>query len=164
LLFISEAGGVDAAKQDRAKQARSLTAAVRRMPWSLLRAKWLDVPIAADVGQACPTWATFAEGFERCLRDVSLHVGQRVTDREGLEGVVTEVVVENLHLLASQLGQREKLDRLLVAADLLIARRAAGRPAYSGQQLECEYGRQERHDSHPADLRQEAKTCSPEGE
>jgi hypothetical protein len=61
-----------------------------------------------------------------------LHVGPRVADREGLEGIVTEVVVENLHLIVSPLAEREKLDRLLVAADLLIARRAAARPAGSG--------------------------------
>ena len=60
-----------------------------------------------------------------CLRDVSLHVGQRVTDREGLAEVVTQVVVENLHLLVSQLGEREKIGRVLLAADLLIERRAA---------------------------------------
>jgi hypothetical protein len=42
---------------------------------------------------------------------------------------VTEVVVQNIHLLVSQLPEKEKLDRLLVAADLLIARRAAARPA-----------------------------------
>jgi hypothetical protein len=141
-----------------------LTAAARRLPWSLLRAQWLDVPVVADVGQAFPTWGVFSEAFERCLRAVSLHVGPRIADREGLEGVVTEVVVENLHLLVSQLAEREKLDRLLVAADLLIARRAAARPVCSGQQLECHHGRQERHDSRPADLRQEAETRSPEGE
>ena len=105
-----------------------MTASVRRLPWSLLRARWLDVPIGADVGQARPTWGAFSEGFERCLRAVSLHVGPRVADREGLEEVVTDVVVENIHLLVSQLAEREKVDRLLVAADLLIARRAAPTP------------------------------------
>jgi hypothetical protein len=54
-----------------------------------------------------------------------VHVSQWVDDRTSLESVVTEVVVDNLHLLVSQLGDREKLDRLFVAADLLIARRAA---------------------------------------
>jgi len=93
-----------------------------------------------------------------------LHVGQRVFDREGLEAIGTEVVLENLHLLVSQLGKREKLDRLLRAADLLIARRAATRPASSGQQLECHHGRQERRDSRPAYLPQEAETCSADGE
>ena len=141
-----------------------MTAAVRQLPWSLLRTKWLDVPVAAGVGQQNPTWGMFSESFERCLRDVSLHVGPRVADREGLEGVVTEVVVENLHLLVSQLGEREKIDHLLLAADLLIARRAAARPASSAQQLECHHGRQERHDSRPADLPQEAETCPPAGE
>jgi len=125
-LSISEGGGVDAAKRRKAaKPVRSLTAAARRVPWSLLQTKWLDLPIVADVGQTCSTWATFAEGFERCLRVVSSHVGQRVTDREGLAEVVTQVVVENLHLLVSQLGEREKIGRVLLAADLLIERRAA---------------------------------------
>jgi len=156
-VILSEAG------VDAAKPVRSLTADARRLPWSLLQAQWLDVPVAG-VGQVRPTWADFVEGLERCLRDVSLHVGQRVTDREGLERVVTDVVVENLHLLVSKLGEREKRDRLLVAADLLIARRAVARPGYSDQQLECHCGHQERHDSRPAGLRQQAKSGSPEGE
>ena len=112
----------------------------------------------------CPTWATFAERFERSLQVVSLHVGQRMTDREGLAGVVTRVVVENLHLLVSQLGEREKRDRLLEAADLLIARRAANRPARSAQQLTCHRGQEERHDSPTADLRQESEAGSEAGE
>ena len=164
MLFISEADGVDAARHDGANQARSLTAAVPRPPWSLLRAKWLDVPIAVDVGHGCPTWGAFSEGFERCLRDVSLHVGQRVTDRDGLEGVVTEVVVENLHLIVSQLGEREKRDQLLAAADLLIARRAAARPASFDQQLECRCDHQERNDPLPAGLRKEPEAGCAEGE
>jgi hypothetical protein len=119
-VCIPEAVGVDAAKQ-----VGSLSAAVRRLPWSLLKTQWLEVPIGADAGRASPTWGAFSEGFERCLRGVSLHVSRRVGDRTCLESVVTEVVVDNLHLIVSQLGEREKLDRLLVAADLLIARRAA---------------------------------------
>jgi hypothetical protein len=102
-----------------------LNAAARRLPWSLLRAQWLDVPIAALDAHARPTWGAFSEVFLRCLQEVSSHVSQRVTDREVLEGVVTEVVVENLDLLVSRLGEREKCDRLLVVADLLIARRVA---------------------------------------
>jgi hypothetical protein len=101
-----------------------LNAADRRLPWSLLRARWLDLPIAA-LDEHAPTWGVFSEDFDRCLRDVSLHVSQRVSDREGLAGVVTKVVVENLDLLVSLLGESEKRDRLLEAADLVIARRAA---------------------------------------
>ena len=99
-----------------------MSAAVRRVPWSLLKTQWLDVPIGADAGRACPTWRDFSEGFERCLRGVSLHVSRRVDDRTCLESVVTEVVVDNLHLIVSQLGEREKLDRLLAAADLVLVR------------------------------------------
>jgi hypothetical protein len=123
---VSEAGGFDTAKQDGAKQVRSLTAAVRRLPWSLLQAQWLDLPIGAEGGYTPPTWGAFSEGFERCLRGLSLHVCGRVNNRECLEDVVTEVVVENLHLLVSQLGEGEKLDRLLVAADLLMTSPARG--------------------------------------
>jgi hypothetical protein len=43
-----------------------------------------------------------------------------------LEEVVTKVVVENLPLLVSPLGEREKIDRLLVAADLVIAQKSCG--------------------------------------
>ena len=106
----------------------------------------------------------FSEGFERCLRAISLHVGQRVTDREGLERVVTAVVVENLHLLVSQLAEREKHDRLLVAADRLIARRAAARTGCSAQQLEFQRDQEERYDSRAAGLRQQAEIRSPEEE
>ena len=102
-----------------------MTAAVRRLPWSLLQTQWLDVPISAEVEGAIPTWGVFSESFERCLRNVSLHVSQCVEDRTCLESVVTEVVVGNLLVLVSQLGEQEKLDRLFVAADHLIARRAA---------------------------------------
>ena len=106
-----------------------MSAAVRRLPWSLLQTQWLDVPIGADVGRASLTWGAFSEGFERCLRGVSLHVSQRVDDRRCLESVVTEVVVDNLHLLVSQLAEQEKLDRLRAAANLLLARRAAPGPS-----------------------------------
>jgi hypothetical protein len=118
-----EAVGVDAARQ-----VGSLSAAVRRLPWSLLQAQWLDVPIGADVGRASLTWGAFSEGFERCLRGVSLHVSQRIDNRTCLASVVTEVVVGNLHVLVSQLGEREKLDSLRLAANLLLARRAAPGP------------------------------------
>jgi hypothetical protein len=120
-----------------------LIAAVRRLPWSLLRAQWLDIPIVVPDEHARLTWGAFAEGFERCLRDVSLHVSQRVADRKGLEGIVTEVIVDHLDLLASLLGESEKRDRLLVAADLLIAQVAATR---SARQLECHHAPQERHE------------------
>jgi hypothetical protein len=118
----------EAVDDDATRQVGSLSAAVRRLPWSLLQTQWLDVPIGANVGRASLTWGAFSEGFERCLRGVSLHVSQRVDDRRCLESVVTEVVVDNLHLLVSQLAEREKLDRLRVAANLLIARRAAPGP------------------------------------
>lgn len=95
--------------------------------WSLLQTQWLDVPIGRDVSCANPTWGAFSEVFESCLLGVSLHVGRRVNDRTGLESVVTEVFIENLDVLASPLGEQEKLVRLLAAADLLIAKRASTR-------------------------------------
>jgi hypothetical protein len=101
------------------------SAPIRRLPWSLLKARWLDLPISPEVAAASPSWESFSEGFERCLRGVSLHVSQRVDDLTSLESVVTQVVVDNLHLLVSPLGERQKLDRLFVAANQLIARRAA---------------------------------------
>jgi hypothetical protein len=93
--------------------------------WSLLQTQWLDVPIGRDVHGVSPTWGSFSEAFESCLLGVSLHVGPRVNDRTGLASVVTEVFIENLGVLASPLGEPEKLGRLLAAADLLIARRAS---------------------------------------
>jgi hypothetical protein len=58
-------------------------------------------------------------------------------DRAGLEGVVTQVLIENLDVLVSSLGEREKLRRLIAAADLLIARRA---PVGPGRTAGCERG------------------------
>jgi hypothetical protein len=112
-----------------------MTTTVRQVPWSLLQTEWLDVPIGADCVNL--TWGTFSEGLESCLRDVSLHVSRRLKGHERLESVVTDVVVENLHLFVSQLGQREKLDRLLIAADRLIARGAAATARRTGSILEA---------------------------
>jgi len=99
--------------------------------WSLLQTQWLDVPIGRDVSRANPTWGAFSEAFASCLLGVSLHVGRRVSDRTGLESVVTEVFIENLDVLASPLGEQEKLGRLLAAADLLIAKRVASRAMHA---------------------------------
>ena len=101
-----------------------MTAAGRRLPWSLLQTQWLDVPVGLGVERTNPTWGAFSEDLGRCLEVVSAHVRRRVRDRACLEDVLTDVVVENLHLLVLPLGEREKLDRLLAAADLLITRRA----------------------------------------
>lgn len=98
---------------------------IRRSPWSLLRTPWLNVPIGTDPVHAGLTWRAFSEVFEGCLRDVARHVGRRVDDRSSLEGIVTAVLVDNLDILVSSLGEQERLGRLLTAADLLIARRAS---------------------------------------
>lgn len=111
----------------------SLTAFIRRPPWSLLRTQWLDVPTGADAGHANLTWAAFSEVFEGCLQGVARHVGRRVDDRSSLEAVVTAVLVDNLDVLVSPLGEQERLGRLFAAADRLIARRAlAGRRQSDG--------------------------------
>jgi hypothetical protein len=91
--------------------------------WSLLQTQWLDVPIGRSVSRANPTWGAFSEAFESCLLGVSLHVGRHVGDRTDLESVVTEVFIDNLDVLASPLGEQEKLVRLLAAADRLIVKR-----------------------------------------
>lgn len=94
----------------------------RRLPWSMLQTEWLDVPVGQDPGQANPTWMAFSESFDACLTGVSLHVARCVDDRARLESIVTEVFVGSLDILVSHLGDDEKLDRLLTAADLLIER------------------------------------------
>ena len=114
-----------------AARERPVTAASRRLPWSLLRTEWLHIPVSPDAGRASPTWGVFAERFERCLRSVSSYVSQRVNDRERLERVVTEVVAENLHLLVAQLDAREELACLMAAADRLIVQRAVPDPRRS---------------------------------
>jgi hypothetical protein len=92
----------------------------RRAPWSLLQAQWLDVPINKDTNHASPTWEVFSETFGVCLWGVSEHLSRRVDDRRRLESLVTRVLVDNLEVLASHDGDREKLHRLLTAADLLL--------------------------------------------
>lgn len=96
----------------------------RQLPWSVLQTEWLDVPIGRGAGHANPTWMAFSESFDVCLRGVSLHVARCVEDRARLERIVTEVVVENLDILVSQLGDSDKLDRLLSEAERLIEREA----------------------------------------
>ena len=117
----------------------------RDLPWSLLRTRWLDVPVGPKIGHASLSWGAFSEGLERSLEGVSRHIRRRVPDRERLERVVTEVIVGNLHVLVSPLGERAKLERLIAAADRVIAQRSARGP---GSWLECHDGRQERHSSH----------------
>ena len=93
--------------------------------WSLLQTRWLDVPVGRDVNRTNPTWGAFSEAFESCLLGVSLHASRRVSERTGLESVVTEAFISNLDVLASPLGEQEKLGRLLAAVDLLIAKRVS---------------------------------------
>ncbi len=111
--------------ENGAKRVEPLTVSIRRPLWSLLQTQWLDVPIAGHPGHVKPTWGAFSEVFEDCLQGVYRHVSRRVGDRAGLQGIVTGVFVENLDVLVSQLGTQEKLRRLLLAADVLIARRAS---------------------------------------
>lgn len=102
-----------------------MTLVRRDVPWSLLRTRWLDVPVSAEIGHASLSWGAFSEGLERSLEGLSRHLRGRVRDRECLEGVVTEVIVGNLQLLVSPLGERAKLERLIAAADRVVARRTA---------------------------------------
>jgi hypothetical protein len=104
---------------------------IRSQLWSLLQTQWLDVPIEEGVGYAHLTWGGFSEIFEACLQGVYRHVDRRVKDRSSLEGVVTAVFVENLHVLVSPLGEQAKLGLLLAAADRLIVRTAASPPSQS---------------------------------
>jgi hypothetical protein len=60
-------------------------------------------------------------------RPASYHVVRCVDDRARLESIVTEVFVDNLDILVSHLGDCDKLDRLLSAADRLIERGARPR-------------------------------------
>jgi hypothetical protein len=117
---------MDGAGQGDEKRVESLTGFARQLPWSLLQTQWLDVPIGEGAHDATLTWGAFSETFDACLRGVSLHVVRRVDDRARLECVVTQVLVDNLDVLVSQLADRDKLHRLLTAADLLL--RGGGLP------------------------------------
>lgn len=91
-----------------------------RDPWSVLQTQWLDLPIGKAASDASPTWEAFSDAFEVCLQGVSLHVTRFVDDRASVESLVTVVFVDNLDVLVSQLGIRDKLDRLRTAADRLL--------------------------------------------
>jgi hypothetical protein len=111
-----------------------LSVLIRRPPRFPLRTQWLDVPIAGHAGPVNLTWGAFSEIFESCLQGVHRYVGRRVDDLASLEGVVSAVLVENLDVLVSPLGEQAKLGRLFTAADLLIAQRAsAGRRQTDGR-------------------------------
>jgi hypothetical protein len=109
---------------DGARRRSRLIRLARQRPWSVLRTDWLDLPIGQDACHANLTWMNFAESFDLCLRGVSLHVAGCVDDRARLEGIVTRVFVDHLHVLVGRMGDCEKLDLLLSAADRLIEREA----------------------------------------
>jgi len=93
--------------------------------WSRLRTAWLEIPLRKGAGRTSPTWEVFSERFDRCFRRVSFYVSRRVSDRETLERIVTEVLAENLDLFIAQCDQLEELKRLKASADRLLALGAA---------------------------------------
>jgi len=97
-----------------------MTGFAERPPWSLLQTQWLDVPIRVGADHANPTWEAFSASFDVCLQGVHLHLARRVSDRAHLESAVTEVLVDHLDILVSQLGNQEKLRHLLAIADRLL--------------------------------------------
>lgn len=103
------------------------TELARRQPWSLLKVQWLDVPIEKGADSANLTWQAFSETFGVCLWGVSDYVARRVDDRALLESLVTKVFVDNPEVLVSRDEDREKLRRLLTAADLLLEGEASPR-------------------------------------
>lgn len=102
------------------KRTRPVRGLGRQRSWSLLETQWLDVPVGEDARYANLSWGAFAEAFDVCLQGVSAHVARRVDDQVRLGSVVTEVFTGNLDVLVSPLGNRDKLQRLLAAADRLI--------------------------------------------
>jgi hypothetical protein len=97
-----------------------LTEIPHRTPWSLLNTAWLDVPIGTDAGGGSATWGDFCQSFDACLHTVSIRFARRVDDRAHLERLVTAVLVDNLGILASKLGESDKIQSICQAADRLL--------------------------------------------
>lgn len=104
------------------------TKSAGRRQWSLLQVQSLDVPIERGTHSADLTWQAFSETFGVCLRAVSDHVARCVDDRALLKSIVTRVFVDNLGVLVCPDEDREKLRRLLAAADRLLEGEASPRP------------------------------------
>jgi len=119
---------VDRTRPSRAKQEEPWTAFTGRPPWSLLKTQWLDVPIGKNADQVNLTWGDFSQRFDACLRGVSLHFARWVEDRARLESLVTEVLIDNLGILVSDLGESDLLRSLCEAADRLLERGGFTRP------------------------------------
>ncbi len=64
----------------------------------------------------------FSDNFDRCFDHLHRYVGRRARDREELERIVGEVLVDNLDLLVERHASREELRRLEEAADTRLKR------------------------------------------
>jgi uncharacterized protein YjbJ (UPF0337 family) len=89
--------------------------------WSLIRPRWLDIPIGTGPIYTSPTWEVFSENFARHLHQVSAYVSPRVSDRMTLERIVTRVIITSPDLMNRTGDDPVDVARLKTAADLLIA-------------------------------------------
>jgi len=85
-----------------------------------LMTAWLEFPVREGAGPKPPSWAAFSKHLDRCFQQVSLYVEQRVTDRERLRQIVTDVLAGSLDLFITPCDEREELRRLKASADRLL--------------------------------------------
>lgn len=67
----------------------------------------------------------FSAAFDRCFPRVHAYVSRRVDDRESCQRIVSEVLTENLDLLADPGDERRECSQLKASADRLIRVEAA---------------------------------------
>jgi CheY-like chemotaxis protein len=62
----------------------------------------------------------FSAAFDRCFTRVYAYVGRRVSDGASCEGVVSQVLLENLDLLVERGDEQQEVRQLKAASDRLI--------------------------------------------
>jgi len=67
----------------------------------------------------------FLAAFDRCFSRTHAYVSRRVDDRKSCQRIVSEVLTENLDLLADPGDERRECSQLQASADRLIGVRAA---------------------------------------
>ncbi len=79
------------------------------------------------LGPAAPpgTREEFSAAFDRCFSRVHAYVSRRVDDRKSCQRIVSEVLTENLDLLADPGDERRECSQLKASADRLIGMEAA---------------------------------------
>jgi hypothetical protein len=90
------------------------------------RSRSASSSVAASV-----TWEEFSTAFDRCFTRVYAYVGRRVSDGASCERLVSEVLAENVDLLAGRGDERQEISQLKASSDRLIELESARPPIHS---------------------------------